>query len=102
MSMHLKEAVPDPRKVNPRSARTWAGHPETDGEGATQRYQTARRDARGPEEIQAGSTAGFARQYQARVQLHQKAHTIRRAAPKKTPIWPFVAAGGLLAAARLP
>ena len=99
MSMHLKEAVPDPRKVNPqiREDLGWVIQ-KLMAKERTQRYQTPAEMLEDLKKIQAGSTAGFARQYQARVQLHQKAHTIRRAAPKKTPIWPFVAAGGLLAA----
>jgi hypothetical protein len=97
MSMHLKEPVPDPRKVNPqiREDLSWAIQ-KLMAKDRLQRYQTPAEFLEDVKKILAGSAAGLARQHQARVQLHQKAHTIRRAPPKKSPIWPFVAAGAIV------
>jgi serine/threonine-protein kinase len=97
MSMHLKEAVPDPRKANPqiREDLSWAIQ-KLMAKDRTHRYQTPAEFLEDVKKILAGSAAGLARQHQARVQLHQKAHTIRRSAPKKTPVWPFVAAGAIV------
>ena len=99
MSMHLKEAVPDPRKINPqiREDLSWVIQ-KLMAKDRLHRYQTPAELLEDIKKIIAGTAAGLARQHQARVQLHQKAHTIRRTAPKKTPIWPFVAAGVLVAA----
>jgi hypothetical protein len=97
MSMHLKEPVPDPRKANPqiREDLGWAIQ-KLMAKERTQRYQTPAELLEDVKKIQAGTAAALARQHQARVQLHAKAHTIRRVAPKRTPVWPFVAAGALV------
>src|SRR5579862_785056 len=97
MSMHLKEAVPDPRKANPqiREDLSWAIQ-KLMAKERTQRYQTPAELLEDVKKIQAGTAAALARQHQARVQLHAKAHTIRRVAPKKTPLWPFVAAASIV------
>ncbi len=99
MSMHLKEPVPDPRKANPqiREDLSWALQ-KLMAKDRTHRYQTPAEFLEDVKKILAGSAPALARQHQARVQLHQKAHTIRRAVPKKTPVWPFVAAGAIVAA----
>jgi len=99
MSMHLKEPVPDPRKANPqlREDIGWAIQ-KLMAKERHQRYQTPGELLEDLKKIQAGTAAALARQHQARVQLHQKAHTIRRAAPKRTPVWPFVAAGAIVVA----
>jgi serine/threonine-protein kinase len=99
MSMHLKEPVPDPRKANPqiREDLSWAIQ-KLMAKDRLQRYQTPAELLEDVKKIIAGTAAGLARQHQARVQLHQKAHTLRRAAPKKTPVWPFVAAGAIVVA----
>src|SRR5882672_2451283 len=83
MSMHLKEAVPDPRKVNPqiREDLGWVIQ-KLMAKERTQRYQTPAEMLEDLKKIQAGSAAGLARQHQARIQLHNKAHTIRKVAPK--------------------
>ncbi|HVR83200.1 MAG TPA: serine/threonine-protein kinase, partial [Planctomycetota bacterium] len=97
MSMHLKEAVPDPRKANSqiREDLSWAIQ-KLMAKERTQRYQTPAELLEDVKKIQAGTAAALARQHQARVQLHAKAHTIRRVAPKKKPLWPFVAAGTIV------
>jgi serine/threonine-protein kinase len=97
MSMHLKEPVPDPRKINAqiREDLSWAIQ-KLMAKDRLQRYQTPGELLEDVKKIIAGTAAGLARQHQARVQLHQKAHTIRRTAPKRTPIWPFAAAGAIV------
>src|SRR5579862_3899511 len=100
MSMHLKEPVPDPRKANPqmREDLSWAIQ-KLMAKDRLHRYQSPAELLEDVKKILAGTAAGLARQYQARVQLHQKAHTIRRVAPKKTPVWPFVAVAGAIVVA---
>ena len=97
MSMHLKEGVPDPRKANPqiREDLSWAIQ-KLMAKERTHRYQTPAELLEDVKKVQAGTAAGLARQHQARVQLHNKAHTIRKVAPKKTPIWPFAAAAAIV------
>ena len=97
MSMHLKEPVPDPRKANAqiREDLGWVIQ-KLMAKERTQRYQTPAELLEDVKKIMAGTAAGLARQHQARVALHQKAHTIRRMAPKKTLVWPFAAAAVLV------
>jgi len=100
MSMHLKEAVPDPRKVNPRSARDLAGSSRTDGKERTsatdarEMLEDLKRSRRDPRRVLRG-------QYQARVQLHQKPYDPPGRAEEDA-IWPFVAAEACSRPARLP
>jgi len=97
MSMHLKEPVPDPRKANPqiREDIGWAIQ-KLMAKDRNHRYQTPGELLEDLKKIQSGTAAALARQHQARVQLHQKAHTIRKVVAKKTPIWPFAAAGAAI------
>jgi serine/threonine-protein kinase len=100
MSMHLKEAVPDPRKINPqiREDFGWLIH-KLMAKERTHRYQTPAELLEDLKKIQSGSGAALARQHAAKVQLHAKAHNTRHMTPKKTiPVWPFVAAGVLVVA----
>jgi hypothetical protein len=97
MSMHLKEPVPDPRRANPqlREDISWTIQ-KLMAKERHHRYQTPGELLEDLKRIQAGTAAALARQHQARVQLHQKAHTLRKVAPKRTPVWPFIAAGGVV------
>jgi serine/threonine-protein kinase len=99
MSMHLKEAVPDPRKHNAqiREDLAWLIH-KLMAKDRAQRYQTPAELLEDLKKIQSGSGAALARQHAARVQLHAKAHNTRlMTPPKKTvPVWPLVAAGALV------
>ncbi len=97
MSMHLKEAVPDPRKANPqlREDISWAIQ-KLMAKERTHRYQTPGELLEDLKKIQAGTAAALARQHQARVQLHQKAHTIRKVVPKRAAVWPYAAAGAIV------
>jgi serine/threonine-protein kinase len=101
MSMHLKEAVPDPRKLNPqiREDLGWLIH-KLMAKDRAQRYQTPAELLEDLKKIQSGSGAALARQHAARVQLHAKAHNTRMMTPpkKSVPVWPLVAAGVLVVA----
>jgi serine/threonine-protein kinase len=100
MSMHLKEAVPDPRKHNPqiREDFGWVIH-KLMAKDRAQRYQTPGELLEDLKKILAGTSAALARQHAARVQLHAKAHNTRLMIRKqKRPIWPFVAAGAVMLA----
>jgi serine/threonine-protein kinase len=100
MSMHLKEAVPDPRKLNPqiREDLGWLIH-KLMAKDRAQRYQTPAELLEDLKKILSGSGAALARQHAARVQLHVKAHNTRHMTPKKTvPAWPLLAAGALVVA----
>jgi len=94
MSMHLKEAVPDPRKSNPqlREDFSWVIQ-KLMAKDRAHRYQTPGELLEDLKRILSGSGAALARQHAARVQLHHKAHSARPAVKKNTPIWPFAAAG---------
>jgi serine/threonine-protein kinase len=99
MSMHLKEAVPDPRKANPqlREDLSWAIQ-KLMAKDRAHRYQTPAELLEDLKKIQSGTGAALARQHAARVQLHAKAHNTRHVVRKTTPVWQFIAAGALVVA----
>src|SRR5262245_17961382 len=95
MSMHLKEAVPDPRKINPeiREDLGWCIQ-KLMAKDRAHRYQTPAELLEDLKKIQAGTGAALARQHAQRVALHAKAHNTRHMVHKKqTPILPYVAGG---------
>src|SRR6185503_1826603 len=105
MSMHLKEAVPDPRRINPqiREDLGWCIQ-KLMAKDRAHRYQTPGELLEDLKKIQAGTGAALARQHAQRVALHAKAHNTRHmVARKPAPVWPYVAGGvailGLLVAA---
>jgi hypothetical protein len=97
MSMHLKEAVPDPRKANPqlREDLSWAIQ-KLMAKDRAHRYQTPAELLEDLKKIQSGTGAALARQHAARVQLHAKAHNTRHVVKKSAPVWPLIAAGALV------
>jgi len=105
MSMHLKEAVPDPRKGNPqiREDLGWCIQ-KLMAKDRGHRYQTPAELLEDLKKIQAGTGAALARAHAQRVALHAKAHNTRHMVAKKpAPVWPYVAGGvailGLIVAA---
>ena len=100
MSMHLKEAVPDPRKLNPQLREDFGlAIQKLMAKDRAHRYQTPAELLEDLKRILSGTSAALARAHAARVALHNKAHNTRHTTVKKrTPIWPFVAAGGVIVA----
>jgi eukaryotic-like serine/threonine-protein kinase len=98
MSMHLKEAVPDPRKINPQLREDLGlAIQKLMAKERAHRYQTPAELLEDLKRILAGTGAALARAHAARVALHNKAHNTRHTTVKKsTPIWPFAAAGGVV------
>ena len=101
MSMHLKEAVPDPRKANPEVSEdlAWVVQKLLAKDRAG-RYQTPAELLEDLRRILSGSPAGLARSHQGRLQLQEKSRVLRRIeAPRRTPLWPFALVGGGMVAA---
>src|SRR5262249_52748016 len=99
MSMHLKEAVPDPRKANPqiREDLSWCVQ-KLMAKDRAHRYQTPAELLEDLKKIQAGTAAPLARQHAARDALHNKAHSTRHVVHKRSsPVWPYVVGGCTLA-----
>jgi serine/threonine-protein kinase len=100
MSMHLKEAVPDPRRLNPhiREDLGWCIQ-KLMAKDRSHRYQTPGELLEDLKKIQSGTAAALARQHAQRVALHAKAHNTRQFVHKKqAPPWPMIAGGAVLAA----